>query len=141
MSTDAQNTYIDARALSVATGGDTTTSIVGDIIDHGTGGAGLSHGMFLEIVVTGTFVGPSTAAVFLLQQDNDAAFGSPTTIGTYTASTALAPAGEYIAQVAMPTVTERYTRVSGSWSTAATGTVGAVSAYLTDSPQKTWSGV
>lgn len=138
MSTDAKNAYADGEELLATTNSGSTTTLISDIIDHGTGGAGLAHGMFFEIIQTVLAVGPTSTQVYTLEQDNDVTFQSAVTLGTYTSSTALTPAGEYVAQVAMPTVTERYTRVTGAWSTAATA--GTVTIRLTDSPQATWTG-
>ena len=127
MSTDAQNTYSTKQAIGTSTTVNST-----NLIDHGTGGLGATEGLWLEVVVTTVFAGPSTTPIFILESDNDVAFGSPTDVVTRAASIALTPAGEYIIQVPVPPITERYTRVTASWTTD--GVTGNFSAYLTMSP-------
>lgn len=136
MSTDIRFTYADEMLLAATTNSATTTTLISDIVNHknvGGRGPGPNSGLYLVISVDATFVGPSTTAVFLFTQDSASSFSGPTTLGTYTAPIALATAGTVIANVPLPTITEQYTRVTGSWSTAATG--GSVSIYVTDSPQ------
>jgi hypothetical protein len=144
MSTDIENFYADDVALLATTNGGTTTSLISDEIDHGSAtgrGPGPARGLYLVISCSVLAVGPTTAPVFLLEQSptnsTDGSW-SATTLGTYTASTALVPAGEVIAQVALPSITERYSRITASWSTAATA--GTVSAYLTTDPQAGYVG-
>jgi hypothetical protein len=94
--------------------------------------------MFLEIVASTTVVGPTAALTIILESDNDVAFGTPTDVLTITPTDQTPAAGEYIWQGAMPTINERYTRLTASWTTGASA--GALNAYLTDSPQASWSG-
>ena len=131
---DAQNAYADAQ--SIGSGAAITST---NVIDHGTGGTGLSHGMYIEVLPTTTWEGPTAALTFILEEDNDEAFGGATTIRSWTASDQTPNVGTYIVQEAMPTVTKRYTRMRATWTTNATA--GAWTAWLTDSPQATWTGV
>ena len=138
---DAENTYCDVMTLAETTNSASTTTLISDIIDHGSAsgrGRGPGRGAYLVISVDEIFVGPSTAAVFLLEQSASDTSWSATTLGTYTASIALTPAGEVIAQVALPTITQRYTRITGSWSTAATG-AGSITAKIDLNPQASWA--
>ena len=76
MSTDAQNFYADNEPLLSTTNGGDATSSVSDIVDHGTGGAGLSAGMYIEIVQTEVAVGPGIVQTYILEEDDDEALVS-----------------------------------------------------------------
>lgn len=137
MSTDIENTYSDEQDVS------STTFESTNYIDHGSStgrGPGPSRGIYLVILNRKLWTTASSAAVFLFEQADDTSFSTnKETIGTYTASTALIPAGELIANVALPTVTRQYTRITATWSTSQTLT-DAISAFLTTDPQATYPG-
>lgn len=137
MSTDIENTYADEADIA-------STSFTSDgEVDHGgVTGRGMSRGLYFVIANRILWTAATVKTTFLLEQSatnsTDGAW-SATTIGTYDASVPKVPAGELIANVPLPTVTQRYTRVSGSWTTSETKT-GAISAFLTTDPQFTFEG-
>ncbi len=131
---DAQNTYSDEQSI-----GSSTSFTSTNVIDHGTGGRGLSRNFWIEGLATVLWAGPSANLTFILEEDDAVGFGSATTIRTWIASDQTPNAGVLFIQEAMPTVTKRYTRFRATWTT--NGSAGAFSVYLTDSPQLTWTGV
>jgi len=136
MSTDIQNTYADKEVWDHG-----ATPALFNFIDHGgvNGRGGPSRGLFLEIVVTTTLTGSTGTLVFELHEADNATFTqNDTVIGSWTASAPGAPAGEIVAQVAMPTVNRRYTRIEATHTGSAA--TGAVSAYLTTDPQASFAG-
>lgn len=144
MSTDKLFTYFDELAIT-AEAAINHSDVAADksdgqgLIDHGgANGMGLVRGLWLVIANRVLWEDATTAAVFLLEQDTEPAFGSPETLGTYTASTALIPAGELIANVPLPAITQRYSRVSATWTT--NEGAGVISAFITDAPTFTYPG-
>ena len=144
MSTDLQNTYADKQTITGAAFESTNS------IDHGasTGrGPGPSRGIYLVISNRVLWTDAITAPIFVLESTNAVSapgvpdFTSPTNVASYTASTALVPAGEIIVQVALPTIEERYTQITATWTTAVSPAItDCLSAFLTTDPQATFPG-
>jgi len=134
MSTDIENTYSDEQ--DVASTSFTSTNL----IDHGgVTGRGISRGLYLIILNRVLWTTATVSTTFKLEQDTAVGFPSATDIGTYVASTARIPAGELVANVPLPTVSEQFTRVTAAWTTSEAKT-GAISAFLTTDPQFTFEG-
>lgn len=133
MSTDIENTYFDNVTVS------STSQISTNIIDHGPGGRGPgpSRGLYLMISAGSAWTASTVSLTWTLQEDDAEGFGSPSTVRAYVVTTRPA-AGELLVNEALPTITKRYSRIIGNWTSAETA--GSVSASLTTDPQATFEG-
>lgn len=138
MSTDIENTYSDNAAFT------TTPNVSTNAIDHGPGGRGPgpSRGLYLVISCGTAWTNSTTSLTFTLESTDATSggnpdFSSPTDVAIY-AVTTRPKLGELLLQVALPTITERYTRLTAVWTT--TETTGTISSYLTTDPQATFEG-
>lgn len=142
MSTDAVNYYMDEQVIG--TGAE--TSFTSAQIDHGVGGTSLSKQMFLEIVPSVNVVGPTVAFLITVESTDvvDSGnpelgdFSSPTDELIITLSDLTPSAGVYIHQAQMPPITKRWSRLTGAWTSGCSA--GAMNAYMTDSPQASFTG-
>ena len=124
-----QETYADDQATTAA-----ATHTSENIIDHGVEGIGLTEGLWLIVIATVTWIGPSAAFVVTLQSSIDAAFSSPIVIATYPVVDFTPDAGALMVQAHLPVISEQFTRIVITHTTNASA--GAFTAYLSDNPQK-----
>lgn len=115
-------------------------AILGNVIDLNAGtlsptlrDEGSGQGIWLNIIVTTTFVGAASTTKFELSSDSTADLATSRTIHYATAAIAVATlvAGYVVAQVRIPNGVT-YERYLGLWETVATAnvTAGAVTSFL-----------
>lgn len=136
MSTDINMFYDDVFDCGSLTAANAIINAANNVINHGNTagrGPGPSQQLYLVISIDETFSGATGSLTFALIQSAAVGMGTPTTLATYTASAVTAPAGEVVAQVALPTITQQFTRINVGYT--GTATTGQFSAYLTTDPQ------
>lgn len=129
MSTDKNGWYSNGQAAAASMVGESVVEHAGD----GGRGPGPSRDLYLVISCKTTVTTMSGTGTFTIAQSASDTSWSGTVIGTYTCPQNPA-AGTVVAQVAVPTITQKYTRVDGTL-TGWSGGAGAFDIYLTDSPQ------
>ena len=125
---DAENIFSTSQAL-------TSTAASTDVIDLGANGdLGRANMRFRASVAT-AFSG-GTSVQFVLQTDDNTGFSSATTLFmTGAIAVASLTAGAVVADVPVPSTTERYLRVN--YVVVGTPTAGAVDAFLAlDTPNQ-----